>query len=76
MPTRTFELARELDHELRYDSLVSASSRAEAVAIAAEALPAGCWMVYVEATDVAAREGRDSWHVAIWFAGRFGREPV
>ena len=70
------DLPAELNHDLRYDSLVSASSREAAVEIAAEALPAGCWMVYVEATDVAAQEGKDSWHVAIWFGGRFGRSPA
>lgn len=67
------EQPAEINHDLRYDSLVSAGSRGEAFDIAAEALPAGCRIVYVETHDVAAHEGKDSWHVAIWFAGTFGR---
>jgi len=62
-----------LNHDLRYDSLVSARSREAAIEIAAEALPAGMDIVHVEATDMAAHEGRDSWQVAIWFSGSFGR---
>ena len=56
-----------LDDDQRYDALVSADSRGTAVAIAAEALPAECSVVYVEAEDVALQEGRNSWRVAIWF---------
>jgi hypothetical protein len=66
-------LAASLNHDLRYDALVSARSRTAAIEIAAEALPAGMQIVHVEAMDVAEQEGRDSWHVAIWFSGRFGR---
>jgi hypothetical protein len=73
---KVFELTPDLDHDKRYDALVSARSKQAAVEIAAEALPAGCSIVYVEASDVALREGKDSWHVAIWFAGQFGRAPA
>jgi hypothetical protein len=62
-------LATKLDHDQRYDALVSATSRSAAVDIATEALPEGCTVVHVEAEDVAFQEGRDSWQVAIWFAG-------
>jgi len=47
--------------------LISASSRETAIAIAAEALPAGCAIQSVEASNVAAREGSDSWQVSVWF---------
>lgn len=57
----------------RYDSLVSASSREEAIEIASEALPAGKQPSRIEAVDVSEREGRDSWLVTVWFAGDFGR---
>lgn len=60
--TTTFDLGQ------RFDALVSATSPRAAVAIAAEAMPAACEMVYVEVADVAAHEGEHSWQVAIWFA--------
>lgn len=63
-----FDLTTKLDEGQRYDALVSASSRRAAVEIAAEALPEGCFAVYIEAEDVTFHEGRDSWRVAIWFA--------
>jgi hypothetical protein len=57
----------------RYDSLVSASSREEAIEIASEALPSGKRAARIEAVDVSAREGPDSWLVTVWFTGEFGR---
>jgi hypothetical protein len=57
----------------RYDSLVSASSRDEAIEIASEALPRGKQAARIEAVDVSAAEGPDSWRVTIWFEGEFGR---
>jgi hypothetical protein len=57
----------------RYDSLVSASSRDEAIEIASEALPRGKEAARIEAVDVSADEGPDSWLVTIWFEGDFGR---
>lgn len=62
------ELTTTFEQDKRFDALVSATSRREAVAIAAEAMPAECTMVYVEVADVALHEGKDSWQVAIWFA--------
>ncbi len=67
------DLTNELVHGRRYDALVSARPRRAAVEIAEEALPEGARAVYVEAEDVALHEGRDSWHVSIWFADRKGR---
>jgi hypothetical protein len=71
-PQRTGETGPELNHHARYDSLVSAGTGQLAIEIAAEALPAGTHIVHVELADVSAHEGKDSWEVAIWFAGRFG----
>jgi len=59
--------------EYRYDMLVSAASRGEAIAIASEALPAGKRATRVLATDVAEHEGKDSWAVTVYFPGPFGR---
>lgn len=61
--------------DLRYQALVSARSREEAIDIASEALPAGKQITRVEAEDVADREGKDSWLVTVWFAGGFRSGP-
>ena len=55
-------------HPLRYEALVSARTRDEAIDIAAEALPARTKITRAEAEDVASREGKDSWAVTLWFA--------
>jgi hypothetical protein len=69
----TPELAERLNHDLRYDARVSARTSELAVAIALEALPAGTHVVHVATEDLSAEEGPHSWHVAVWFGGRFGR---
>jgi hypothetical protein len=71
--TRPPPSGEQPDDGHRYDSLVSASSRDEAIEIASEALPRGKQAARVEAVDVSAREGPDSWLVTIWFEGDFGR---
>jgi hypothetical protein len=55
-------------HDLRYEALVSARSRDEAIEIASEALPARAHLTRAEAADVSEREGKDSWFVTLWFA--------
>jgi hypothetical protein len=55
-------------HDLRYEALVSARTREEAIEIAAEALPARTKVTRAEARDVADEEGQDSWLVSLWFA--------
>lgn len=55
--------------ELRYQALVSAKTRDEAIEIASEAIPAGRAITRVGAENVADREGEDSWLVTLWFAG-------
>jgi hypothetical protein len=55
-------------HDLRYQALVSARTRDEAIEIASEALPRGATLKRAEAEDVAEREGKDSWYVTLWFA--------
>ena len=55
-------------HDVRYEALVSAQSRDEAIEIAAEATPRGKRIARAEAQDVAATEGEDSWLVTLWFA--------
>jgi len=57
-------------HDLRYEALVSAKTREEAIEIAAEALPPNRQLTRVEAIDVAEREGADSWLVTLWFSAR------
>lgn len=64
-----------MTQDVRYQALVSARTREEAIAIAAEALPEGRQITRVEALDVADQEGQDSWLVTLWFAGPFGRGP-
>lgn len=59
-----------MPHDLRYEALVSAKSREEAIDIAAEALPENKQISRVEAQDVADREGPDSWLVTLWFKAR------
>ena len=59
-----------MSHDLRYEVLVSAGSREEAIAIAAEALPENKQITRAEAVDVAEREGKDSWLVTLWFNAR------
>lgn len=56
-----------MTHDLRYEALVSARTRDEAIEIAAEALPARATMTRSEASDVSEREGKDSWLVTLWF---------
>ena len=55
-------------HDLRYEALVSARTRDEAIEIAQEALPEHAKVTRAEARDVAASEGKDSWLVTLWFA--------
>jgi hypothetical protein len=55
--------------ELRYQALVSAKTREEAIEIASEAIPAGKPITRVSAENVADREGEDSWLVTLWFTG-------
>jgi hypothetical protein len=55
--------------DLRYQALVSAKTREEAIDIASEAVPAGKSITRVHAENVADREGEDSWLVTLWFAG-------
>lgn len=62
-----------MSDEQTYEVLVSASTEADAYAIAREALPIGAHIIRRETLDVSAREGKDSWRVSIWFSGRFGR---
>lgn len=54
-------------HDVRYEVLVSASSRDEAIEIASEACPRGKQITRSEARDVAETEGEDSWLVTLWF---------
>jgi len=62
--------------ELRYQALVSARTREEAIEIASEAMSPEKQIVRVEAEDVSAREGPDSWQVTLWFTGgRSGNVP-
>ena len=54
-------------HDVRYEVLVSASTRDEAIEIASEAVPRGKRVTRAEARDVAETEGDDSWLVTLWF---------
>jgi hypothetical protein len=56
-------------HELKYEVLVSARTREEAIEIAAEGLGPEQHMVRSAAEDVSATEGPDSWRVTLWFTG-------
>ncbi len=59
---------------MKYEALVSAKTRDEAVEIALEALPRGRTFVRSEVVDVSAEEGPDSYHVTIVFSGGSGGE--
>lgn len=59
-----------MSHDLRYEALVSAKTREEAIEIASEAIPENKQITRAEAIDVAEREGKDSWLVTLWFAAR------
>jgi hypothetical protein len=62
--------------ELKYQALVSARTRDEAIAIASEAMSPEKQIVRIEAEDVSASEGPDSWQVTLWFTGgRSGNIP-
>ena len=63
-----------MSRELKYESLVSAKTREEAIDIALEALPRGRTFVRAEVEDVSAVEGPDSYHVTIVFSGGGGGE--
>ena len=63
-----------MSRELKYESLVSAKTREEAIDIALEALPRGRTFVRAEVEDVNAVEGPDSYHVTIVFSGGAGGE--
>jgi hypothetical protein len=56
-------------HEHKYEALVSARSREEAIELAAEGLGPDQRIVRSEAEDVSAHEGPDSYHVTLWFVG-------
>jgi hypothetical protein len=58
-----------MSKEHRYEVLVSARSREEAIEIAAEGLGPDQRMVRGEALDVSAREGPNSFQVTLWFVG-------
>jgi hypothetical protein len=58
-----------MTEQLRYQALVSAKTRDEAIEIASEAIPEGKTITRVSAENVADREGEDSWLVTLWFAG-------
>jgi len=63
-----------MSRELKYESLVSAKTREEALEIALEALPRGRTLVRSEIDDVSAEEGPDSYRVTIVFSGGGGGE--
>ncbi len=58
-----------MSHEHKYEALVSARSRDEAIEIAAEGLGPQQQLVRSEAEDVSASEGPDSYRVTLWFVG-------
>ena len=58
-----------MNDEHTYEALVSASSREEAIEIAAEGLGPNRRVVRVEVSDVSATEGPDSYRVTLWFVG-------
>ncbi len=51
----------------RYDALVHAETREEAIAIAAEATPKGRRVVASTAVDVSAEHGPETWRVTLEF---------
>lgn len=58
-----------MSREMKYESLVSASTRDEAIEIALEALPRGRHVVRTEAEDVSAEEGPNSFRVTVVYGG-------
>lgn len=58
-----------MQEDLKYQALVSARTREEAIEIASEAMSPEKQVVQVEAEDVSAEEGPDSWRVTLWFTG-------
>jgi hypothetical protein len=58
-----------MSEDLKYQALVSARTREEAIEIASEAMSPEKKVVRVEAEDVSAEEGPDSWRVTLWFTG-------
>jgi len=58
-----------MQEDLKYQALVSARTRDEAIEIASEAMSPEKQVVQVEAEDVSAEEGPDSWRVTLWFTG-------
>ena len=58
-----------MQEDLKYQALVSAKTRDEAIAIASEAMSPEKRVERVEAEDVSAEEGPDSWRVTLWFSG-------
>ena len=58
-----------MSEDLKYQALVSARTREEAIEIASEAMSPEKQVVQVEAEDVSAEEGPDSWRVTLWFTG-------
>lgn len=65
-----------MTEEHRYQALVSARTREEAIEIASEAIPASTPITRVHAENVADREGEDSWLVTLWFAGGRRKGPT
>ncbi|MCA9693439.1 MAG: hypothetical protein KC636_27840 [Myxococcales bacterium] len=57
----------------RYDALVNATSREEAIAIAAEATPRDRRVVQAIAVDVSAEHGPDTWYVTLEFGAASAR---
>lgn len=51
----------------RYDALVHAETREEAIAIAAEATPRGRRVIAATAVDVSAEHGPETWRVTLEF---------
>jgi hypothetical protein len=58
-----------MSREMKYEALVSAKTRDEAIEIALEAMPRGRSLVRSEAEDVSAAEGPDSFRVTIVYSG-------
>ena len=62
-------MLRRMQEDLKYQALVSARTREEAIEIASEAISPDKQVVQVEAEDVSAEDGPDSWRVTLWFEG-------
>jgi uncharacterized protein related to proFAR isomerase len=58
-----------MQEDLKYQALVSAATREEAVEIVSEAMSPEKQVLCVEAEDVSAEEGPNSWRVTLWFTG-------